>query len=497
MSRPPPAPPPSPRAATGIPGLDQILGGGLPVGHVYLVRGTPGVGKTTLGIQFLLEGRRRGESTLYITLSETRAEVDQVAASHGWDLTGVTSYELSSIRDVLQLEENTLYEPADVELKEILRVLLDEVERVKPTRVVFDSLSEVRLLASTAARYRRQMLALKQFFAGRGCTALLLDDESGGQNELQVESISHGVLTLEHLPTHYGRDRRRLRVAKLRGTVFRSGYHDFDIVTGGLAVYPRLVAAEHRVDIPFESLPSGVPELDELLGGGLDRGTTTLIMGPAGSGKSSLSMQFVCAAARRGERAAAFLFDERVPSLRRRCAGIGLDLDSALADGRITLRTVDPAELAPDEFVDAVCRAVAEGARVVLLDSLAGYFQAMPETRFLALQMHELLSFTSSQGVAMIMTLAQSGIAGTAMTAPVDVSYLSDNILLLRYFEAHGRLRKALSVVKKRSGRHEDTIREVTFDQRVRLGPPLREFSGILTGVPQVNGARAAGGPAP
>jgi circadian clock protein KaiC len=488
MPSPPiPAPSTPARASTGVAGIDDILGGGLPLNRLYLVQGTPGVGKTTLALQFLLAGARGGEATLYITLSETEDEIREVAASHGWSLESLRLFELSSAEQTLRLdEENTLYATADVDLKETVRVLLDEVARVKPARVVFDSLSEIRLLAQTPMRYRRQLLALKQHFAGQKCTVLLLDDCSGGAGEDgQLESLAHGVLVLEQNAKEYGGDRRRLRVSKLRGIPFRSGFHDFVIEQGGLRVFPRLVAAEHRNDFEGAVLPSGLAPLDRQLGGGLVRSTSTLILGPAGTGKSAIAVQFAWAAAERGEVAAIFAFEERPGTLLTRSRDLGSPLDAHIAQGRIRITRIDPAELVPDQFVHLVRDAVEiHRASVVLIDSITGYFNAMPQGRFLSLQLHELLAYLAERGVASILTLAQSGMIGQT-TSPVDVSYLADTVILLRYFEDSGQVRKAISVVKKRSGAHEDTIRELRMDSRgLHVGEPLREFRGILTGVP-------------
>ncbi|GAC1394821.1 MAG: ATPase domain-containing protein [Polyangiales bacterium] len=484
-----------PRAATGIPGLDDILGGGLPEDRLYLVQGTPGVGKTTLALKFLLEGLARGETALYITLSETEDEVRQVARSHGWSLDGLHLYELSSAEQTLRLdEENTLYATADIELKETMRVLLGEVERLRPRRVVFDSLSEIRLLAQTPMRYRRQLLALKQHFAGQRCTVMLLDDRTGESGDIQVESIAHGVLSLEQQAMDYGADRRRLRVVKLRGAQFRSGHHDFVVRPGGLVVFPRLIALEHRTDFVAEPQPSGIGALDALLGGGLDRGTATLVMGPAGTGKSAIATQFACAAAERGERSTLFLFEERSGTLVARSKALGMNLDRHLAAGRVKLVQIDPAELAPDEFTAHVRDVVErEQCRYIAIDSINGYFNAMPEARFLALQLHELLSFLAERGVATVITLAQDGLVGV-MRSPVDVSYLADAVILLRYFEAGGHVRKAISMIKKRSGPHENTIRELTFGANgLGVGEPLTHFHGILTGVPTSDGTAALG----
>jgi circadian clock protein KaiC len=476
-----------PRDQTGIPGLDDVLGGGLPKNRLYLVKGMPGVGKTTLALQFLREGVRQGQRVLYVTLSETEEELRQVASSHGWSLDGIDLFELSSAEQTLRLQDdNTLYATADVDLKETVRVLIDEVARRKPARVVFDSLSELRLLAQTPIRYRRQLLALKQHFAGQDCTVLLLDDRSAEGGDLQVESLAHGVVLLEQIAMDYGGERRRLRVVKLRGSPFRSGHHDFVVRTGGLEVFPRLIALEHRTELLAEPLTSGIADLDAILGGGIDRSTATLFVGPAGAGKSALATQFACAAASRGEVATLFLFEERIGTLRRRAQQLGMALDALMSAGRVRIHQIDPAELAPDEFTHLVRKAVDAGkSSLVVIDSINGYFTAMPEARFLTLQMHELLSFLSERGVATIMTMAQSGLVGSQMISPVDVSYLADTVVVMRYFEAEGRLRKALSVLKKRSGAHEDTIRELLFDSRgIRVGPPLADMRGILGGTP-------------
>jgi circadian clock protein KaiC len=485
----------SKRQSTGVTGLDDVLGGGLPRNRLYVLRGTPGVGKTTLALQFLMAGARNGERVLYITLSETEEEVRQIAESHGWDLGGIALFELSNAEKALHLDdENTLYAAADVDLKETVRVLLDEVERVKPARVVFDSMSELRLLSQTAIRYRRQLLALKQYFVGRDCTVLLLDDRST-EEDVQMESLAHGVLLLEQTAMTYGADRRRVRVMKLRGSRFRSGYHDFIVSTGGVVVFPRLIALEHRTSILTEPLPSGISELDELLGGGLDRSTATLLMGPAGTGKSAVATQFVCAAARRGERAAMFLFEERIGTLRRRTQLLGMDLDAHVESKKICIHQIDPAELAPDEFTHLVREAVEkDGARVIVIDSLNGYLTAMPEGRPLILQMHELLSYLAEQGVATFLTMAQSGLVGQ-MSAPVDVSYLADSIILFRYYEDAGRLRKAISVLKKRSGAHDDTIRALELNTHgIRVGPALSYLRGVLSGIPLTIGEAAPEG---
>lgn len=481
------------RMATGIEGLDDILEGGLPANRIYLIEGDPGTGKTTLALQFLLEGARLGEAGLYVTLSETKEELVAVADSHGWSLDGISIYELVPPEDSLKPESQyTIFHPSEVELGETTSAVLKEVERIKPARVVFDSLSEMRLLARDPLRYRRQILALKQYMAGRQSTVLLLDDRTSDGNDLQVQSIAHGVIALEHLAVEYGGARRRLRIIKLRGSRFRGGYHDFNIETGGVRVFPRLVAAEHRRGFVRETVTSNVPALDALLGGGLDRGTSTLMLGPAGSGKSSLGSQFAAASAARGERAAVFIFDETLETYTTRTAGIGTDIGDYLKDNLIKIQQVDPAELAPGEFAHAVISAVdKEGASMVIIDSLNGYLNAMPEERFLTIQMHELLTYLNQKGVVTILIMAQHGFLGSTMATPVDVSYLADTVLMLRYFEADGAVHRALSVVKKRSGAHEKTIREMEITSKgIRVGNALTRFSGVLTGIPHYSGTK-------
>src|ERR1051325_4918304 len=409
------------RLATGSVGLDRVLEGGFPANRLYLLEGDPGTGKTTLALQFLLEGARRGEPVLYVTLSETKEELTAVARSHGWSLEGVTLHELVPPEESLKAEaQYTIFHPSEVELGETTRAVIEEVERIQPRRVVFDSLSEMRLLARDPLRYRRQILALKQFFAGRKSTVLLLDDRTSADADLQVQSIAHGVVTLEQLELDYGAERRRLRVSKLRGSRFLGGFHDFNIRTGGVEVFPRLVAAGRHAEFKPGSVTSGVAELDALLGGGLDRGTGTLVLGPAGCGKSSLAAHFAAASARRGERAAAFIFDEGVNTYLNRAAGLGTDLRAEVEAGRLTVQQVDPAELSPGEFAHDVCEAVErDGARVVIIDSLNGYLQAMPDERFLTAQMQELLTFLNQQGVVTILVMAQHGFMGS-VSSPAD-----------------------------------------------------------------------------
>lgn len=481
----------APLAPTGIEGLDDIILGGLPIDSVFLVEGDPGSGKTTLGLQFILEGVRRGDSCLYVTLSETKAEIERVAGSHGWSVAGFAIYELPNPAEALDpAAQYTLFHPSEVELGETMKTVLDEVDRVKASRVVFDSLSEMRLLARDPLRYRRQILALKQFFIARHATVLLLDDRTSDSLDMQPQSLAHGVISLERLAQGYGPERRRLRIAKLRGVPFRSGYHDYSIRTGGVVVFPRLVAADHRKEFKQEVIKSGVAELDDLLDGGLDRGTSTLLLGPAGSGKSTLATQYAVAGAERGERAAMFIFDERIGTLLARSASLGLDLTKHMYAGLISVRQVDPAELSPGELCHQIRRAVeSDGARTIIIDSMNGYLQSMSEEHFLVVHMHELLTYLNQQGVTTFLVVSQQGMLGSGVTSPVDLSYLADTVLLLRFFESAGEVRQALSVVKKRSGGHERTLREFQLSRKgLRVGKPLSEFHGILTGTPTYTG---------
>jgi circadian clock protein KaiC len=480
-------------SATGVVGLDEILGGGFAPHRLYLVEGDPGSGKTTLSLQYLMEGVRRKETGVYVSLSETKQELEEVAVSHGWSLDGLNIVELVAEETELDPDNQyTMFQSSEIQFGETAKSILAEVERVKPKRVVIDSLSELRLLAQTALRFRRQILALKQFFAGRECTVLLVDDRTSDASDLQLKSIAHGVVSLEHLSPEYGAERRRLRVTKLRGQRFRGGFHDFNIATGGLEVFPRLVAAEHAGTRDHETMKGGIPGLDQLLGGGMDLGTSTLLIGPAGTGKSSVAINYAVATAKRGQRAALFIFDERIEVLLRRVEGLGMDLRPYLESGLITIQQVDAAELSPGEFAHAIREAVngADGhppASVVIIDSLNGYLHAMPEERFLTTQMHELLTYLGHKGVVTFLVLAQHGMLGEVQ-APIDTTYLADTVILFRYFEAAGQIRQAISVVKKRSGRHERTIRELKLDGQITVGEPLKEFQGILTGTPVFSG---------
>lgn len=473
--------------STGIAGLDDVLGGGLTPNRLYLLEGTPGAGKTTIALQFLMAGARLGESVLYVTLSETASELQGVARSHGWDLAKLHMREMLPTQESLQPDEQyTMFHPSEVELSETTLRILKDVEQLAPSRIVLDSLSELRLLSGNSLRYRRQILALKQFFSGRQCTVMLLDDMTATEHDQQVQSIAHAVIRLEQLHSDYGASRRRLVVVKYRGKDFRGGYHDYKIIRGGLQVFPRLIAAEHQTGGSQAQLASGIGSLDCLLGGGIEKGTSTLFLGAPGTGKSTVAVQFALAAARRGEHAALFIFDESATTLCSRCASMNMDLRPYIESGLLSIKQVDPGELSPGELVHAIRVAVVEQlAQVVVVDSLNGYLNAMPDERFLIVQLHELLTFLGQADVATLLVGAQHGLIGSQMHAPVDASYLADAVVLLRYFEAAGEVRQAISVMKKRGGAHERSIRAFSMDQAgLHVGKPLREFRGILTGIP-------------
>ncbi len=477
-------------ASMGVSGLDDILVGGLARDRVYLLEGSPGTGKTTAAISFLRAGAKLGETTLYITLSETEAELRDTASSHGWDLDGIEIFELVPPESLLdeQQQQSLLYS-SDLELGETTRMIFEAVERLQPRRVVIDSLSEIRLLAQSSLRYRRQVLALKHYFAKHGATVLLLDDLTTENLDKTVHSVAHGVVRLEELAPEYGAERRRVRVIKYRGRKFRGGYHDFNIRTGGLEVYPRLISAEHRTVFTREPLGSGVQGLDAILGGGVERGSSCLVLGPAGTGKSLMALYFVLSAIQRGEKAALFAFDEELGLLFDRTKAFGIDLEALRDQGSLLIQQVDAAELSPGEFTARVRDCVdKQGIKTVVIDSLNGYQAAMPEENFLILHIHELLQYLNRQGATTFLTVAQHGLVGE-MKAPVDVTYLADTVILLRYFEAAGEVRRAVSVIKKRSGRHEKTIREFDIgDHGLNVGPPLVNFHGVLRGVPNFVG---------
>lgn len=483
----------SEKARTGVPGLDDILAGGLASGHVFLLEGNPGTGKTTIALSFLIEGAAAGEMGLYITLSETERELRSGAASHGWTLgEGIEVFELVPPESLLDPDQQqSLLYSSDLELGETTKLIFEAFERVKPTRIVLDSLSEIRLLAQSSLRYRRQILALKHYFVRQGATVLLLDDLTSETLDKTVHSVVHGVIRLEELAPNYGGERRRLRVIKYRGQTFRGGYHDFTIKTGGVHVFPRLVASEHRTSFSRKPLSSGVTELDALLGGGIERGSSTLVLGPAGTGKSTYVLQFAAAAIERGEKAALFIFDEELGLLFERAGAMGFDLEGLRNAGKLIIEQVDAAELSPGEFAHRVRDQIGKAeVKTVVIDSLNGYQSAMPEEHSLVLHVHELLQYLNRQGVATFLTVAQHGLVGD-MKSPVDVTYLADTVILLRYFEALGRVRRAVSVIKKRAGSHEDTIREFSISNSgLSLGSPLEQFQGVLRGIPVFVGER-------
>lgn len=478
------------RASTGISGLDTILNGGLPRNHFYLLDGIPGTGKTTVALQFLIEGVRNGEKGLYVTLSETRSELHDIAASHGWSLDGVEIFELPSESEA---SSYTLFHPAEIELQQTVDLVYKTVNELQPARVAFDSLSEMRLLARDPLRFRRQILGLKTFFAGRECTVILLDDKTAPDGDLQLHSLAHGVIALEHISLDYGEERRRLQVTKLRGSRFRGGYHDFRINTGSIEVYPRIRNEKSRGDRQTELISSGSEAMDALVGGGVPRAGSVLITGAAGTGKSTLATQYAHAAVERGERVQFYLFDERLGTFRTRTAALGMDLDDATDEGLIQLTQIEPTEVSPGEFANHVMRVVEEDkVTIIVIDSINGYLQSMPEERLLPIQVHELLTYLSNRNVTIFMTLVQRGIFGSPVDEAADVSYLADTVILLRYFEFHGEVRQAISIVKKRSGEHEHTIREARVGNGgLIVGEPLREFQGVLTGVPSFTGTAA------
>lgn len=471
--------------STGISGLDNILGGGLTKERLYLLEGDPGSGKTTIALQFLVEGAKRGEPVLYITLAENNVELRAVAASHGLSMDGITVHEVIPEESILDPDEQyTILHPSEVELSETNKLILSVVETLNPTRVVLDSLSELQLLSGSPLRYRRHVLALKQYFAKRSCTALLLDDKTAIGGDQQVRSIAHGVVSLQHTDSQYGAERRLVRILKYRGVAFRRGPHDYSIISGGVVVYPRIVAAETRRLTKRSQVSSGLAAFDALLGGGVEEGSSTLISGPPGTGKSSLAAQFVATVTGQGHRAAMFLFEESFNTLLNRADGIGMDLRTPYESGLLTVHQIDPAEMSPGEFTHAVCNAGDAGAKVIVIDSLNGYLNAMPEANFLSTHLHEVLTYLGQRGVATFLVGVQQGIVG-AMSTGIDVSYMADNVLIVRYFEARGSVEKAISVFKKRGSSHETALRRFWIsDNGLEVGRVLENFQGILTGVP-------------
>lgn len=478
------------KCKTGVPGLDDVLRGGLPRNQIFLLQGQPGTGKTSLSLQFLMEGARNGEKTLYITFSETQRELEAVAESHDWDLSKISILELSTIsQQIVSGQQTTLFRPSEMELSRTVDLLLNKIEEENPTRIVLDSVSELRLLAETSLRYRRQMLMFKEFFIGRGATVLFLDDLTSPEGDVQVQSIVHGVLLLEKFRAAYGVERRQFHIVKLRGVNFKGGTHDYVIEKGGIRIYPRLVAADHEGSFERKVLSSGVSYLDKVLGGGLDRGTSNLIIGPAGSGKSTIALRFAITACERGERVGIYTFEESLSNLITRAKALDLDIEKYVNSGNLILRKVDPAELTPGQFASILRDSTAEDkVDMVIIDSLNGYIHAMPEQQFLMLQLHELLSYLGSKGIVTIMVLAQAGIMGSMQT-PLDLTYLADSVIVTRYFEAFGSVKKAISIIKKRTGSHEETLRELRIGKGgVIVGDVLTQFSGIFSGVPKFTG---------
>ncbi|MDQ2833969.1 MAG: AAA family ATPase [Acidobacteriota bacterium] len=474
------------RLPTGVPGLDSILSGGLLKGHMYLVDGKPGTGKTTTGMQFVMEGRRTGESCLYVTLSETKAELEATAKSHDWSMEGISIAEfVPDEASISEKEHYTVFHPGEVELASTIKKLLAEIEQAKPERLVIDSLSEFRLLAQDAIRFRRQLLALKQYFTGRNTTVLMLNDQNSDNDDQQIQSVMHGVIRLSNIPRSYGVTRRHLEVVKIRASAYREGSHDYSLDKRGVTVYPRLIAGEHGEDFPHEHLSSNLPALDAMFAGGIERGSSTLILGPAGVGKSTIAMQYAHAAARRGERAVLYSFDETLRTARMRARSLGMQIDSDIKQQRLCLEQVDAAELSPGEFAGNIVREVEEkNARVVVIDSINGFLRSMPGEGDLALHLHELLATLSQKGVNTFLILTQRALLGEGET-DIDVSYLADTLVILRYFEAEGAVHRAISVLKKRSGDHEHTIRELRFGpEGIQLGEPLIGFRGVLSGTP-------------
>jgi circadian clock protein KaiC len=475
--------------STGVPGLDRIIKGGLPPNRLYLLEGSPGTGKTTLGLQYLREGAKNGETSLYVTLSESEEELRTTAHSHGWDLSGIDILDITEMGERLETDSRyTVFHPSEIELDETTKSILRAIEKKKPSRVVFDSLSEMRMMAADPLKFRRQILALKHYFIRCSCTVIMLDDRTSDSPDRQLESIAHGVISLDYTPADYGRQRHTLRIVKMRGVAFQSGDHDFTIQTGGLVVFPRLTVERHTPESEARTLIADVPNLDRLLGP-LHYGTSTIVLGPAGVGKSTLSIMYVIAAAKRGERSAIYIFDEGPQTLYTRTNALGLDLKRYVDEGLVTIRQIQIAELTPGEFAHMVSEEVEQhNAKLVIIDSVNGYLMATPQMKFLTMQFHELLDYLNRNGVISIMIVGQYGLVGS-MQSPIDLSYLADSVVLMRYFEAAGSVHQAISILKKRAGEHERTIREYQIGNGgIRVGEPLTDFQGVLTGVPIFRG---------
>jgi circadian clock protein KaiC len=483
------------RLSSGIEELDHILGGGFPARRMFLIEGAPGTGKTTLALQFLLAGAQNKEQGLYVTFSESDNEIRSVAESHHWDLRGIELQELNSLGDRLKDDEQyTVFQPADVELSETTARVVAEVRRVKPQRVVIDSLSEIRLVARDPLRYRRQILALKEILSECDCTVLFLEDYTLGNPDLLLQSIAHGVILLEKTQAEYGCLRRKLQVSKLRGGPSLDGVHDFAIRPGGLQVFRRMVSSD-TVRASTSANSSGIlstqnAELDRLTGGGVYWGTGVVLVGPAGTGKSTVGIQIISAAANEGHKASVFLFDEATANYVSRAKNVGLDLSPHISAGRVQVHQIDPNEQSPGEFAYLVRKQVEDGGvRVVVVDSLNGFLTAMTSERFLLAQLHELLSYLNSRSVLTIMTTAQHGMLNTADTTSFELTYLADLVIYLRYFEASGDVRKAISVIKNRLAAHETSIREFKITAKgLEIGLPLKDFEGILSGIPKYLG---------
>ncbi len=478
------------KAATSIVGLDEILSGGFPSGELHLVRGGPGTGKTTLSLQFLKDGAEKGQTVLFITLSQTEKTLRKIAASHGWSLEGVQISERRGAGDREEATEQTIFPTAVVELGETMSALMSEIERVDPDRVVIDAMSQVRQLADTPLRYQRQLLVLRDFLSTRRATVLVVG--SGLEPDQALEDLVHGTLVLERNAPDYGDVRRSVHIAKMRGLNFHGGNHNFRIRTGGLDVFPRL---EPHVDDPDKSddvVKSGVGELDALLGGGVEKGTACMVVGATGTGKTSVATLYAYSAAKRGDHATIFTFEERRETFLKRSEGLGIDLRPLIDDGLITLRAVRTAELAPTEFTELVRKAVLEdGTKIVMIDSLTGYYHSMPQENALITQMHDLLYFLRQMGVLSFLIVNQQGMVGERIREPLEVSYLADTVILLRHFEARGSVRKAISVLKKRNGPHETTIRELQLSPgKVEVGAPIDDFTGVLSGRPEFVGRK-------